>query len=136
MNDESTIRTHTEEVSPTGTPILGGNSEPAGFPGASRGNGDAVLERAAQKPLLASDECERLRGQWETLQIGFVDDPRHAVDEARQLVSETVREVTQRLADGERRLRQEPQSAAEVSTEEQRVTFQQYRSYFEKLLAI
>ena len=134
MNDESTIRTHTEEVTPAGTRSPNG-AESEGFPmrNIPETQRPSAPPTDVRTSFLASDECKRLRGRWETLQVGFVDNPGHAVEQARELVAETVREVTKRLTNGEGELRKDLHSA---STEEQRVAFQHYRSFFERLLAI
>lgn len=39
-------------------------------------------------PLFTGEECRSLRSRWENLQVGFVDEPRHPVEQADQLVSE------------------------------------------------
>ncbi len=33
-------------------------------------------------PLVAGEEGNRFRGRWERIQVGFVDEPRRAVEEA------------------------------------------------------
>jgi hypothetical protein len=38
--------------------------------------------------LLGSDEAENFRARWTLIQTGFVDEPRHAVEQADALVKE------------------------------------------------
>src|SRR5579871_1832579 len=42
----------------------------------------AAQNGADQTPLFSSDEAARLRSQWDGIQVGFVDEPRHAVEQA------------------------------------------------------
>jgi hypothetical protein len=69
------------------------------------------------------------------VQTAFVDEPRHAVEEADKLVAT----VMQRLADGfagERaNLEKQWDRGDNVSTEDLRVALQRYRSFFDRLLA-
>jgi hypothetical protein len=92
-------------------------------------------EADADRGLLKSEDCKKFRSRWETLQIGFVDDPRNAVDQARQLVKEAVNQLRETLADTEHNLDQHYRQP-DASTEEQRLALQQYRSFFERLLTV
>src|SRR5689334_21474569 len=51
-----------------------------------------------QAPLFASDEAERFRSRWGTIQTGFVDDPRHTVEEADGLVAEVMKRLAEVFA--------------------------------------
>src|SRR5215831_11339759 len=51
---------------------------------ADSGQGNEADERTA---LFSPDEANRLRGQWDSIQVGFVDEPRQAVERADQLVA-------------------------------------------------
>jgi hypothetical protein len=83
-------------------------------------------------PLLA--DATRYQDRWYEIQTGFVDEPRHAVQSAGELLTEMMDDLTRRLTtelgefDGQR-------AAEDVSTEDLRVTFQRYRSFFDRLLA-
>ncbi len=87
------------------------------------------------QPLFAETEVTELRGRWTGVQTAFVDEPRHAVEEADKLVAT----VMQRLADGfasERaNLEKQWDRGDNVSTEDLRVALQRYRSFFDRLLA-
>jgi polyhydroxyalkanoate synthesis regulator phasin len=97
---------------------------------------DSPARLAATDPLLSADECKRFRSRWETLQVGFVDDPKIAVDQARELVNEVVHEVAQMLDEAQLKLRHDLQRGPDTSTEEQRHAFQRYRVFFQRLLAV
>ena len=90
---------------------------------------------AHSQPLFAESDVTELRGRWTNVQTAFVDEPRHAVEEADKLVAT----VMQRLADGfagERaNLEKQWDRGDNVSTEDLRVALQRYRSFFDRLLA-
>ncbi len=98
--------------------------------------GNPQLNRDAHsQPLFAESDVTELRGRWTNVQTAFVDEPRHAVEEADKLVAT----VMQRLADGfagERaNLEKQWDRGDNVSTEDLRVALQRYRSFFDRLLA-
>jgi len=59
---------------------------------------------ATPDPLWPDAEVARFEGRWREVQLGFVDDPRHAADEARSLLDEVVDRLTQAIADRRREL--------------------------------
>ncbi|MEY9835187.1 hypothetical protein [Streptacidiphilus sp. EB103A] len=85
---------------------------------------------------------EKLRDRWQHIQIDFVDDPRHAVEEADALVDQVAARLTESITANHRALRdswdkQGAGSAADDSgfpTEQLRLTLQQYRSMLNRLL--
>jgi hypothetical protein len=89
-----------------------------------------------QAPLFSEDEATQLRTRWESVQAGFVDEPRRAVEEADTLV----RTVMERLTDGfkqqREQLEQEWGERDNVSTEDLRLALRHYRSFFDRLLKI
>jgi hypothetical protein len=100
---------------------------------------DARQMRPAQEPitpLFSADESRGLRSRWDNLQVGFVDEPRHAVEQADQLVNETIRGLAASFATERDKLEKQWHQGADASTEDLRVAFQRYRSFFERLLSI
>jgi hypothetical protein len=87
-------------------------------------------------PLFSDSETGEFRSHWSTIQTGFVDEPRRAVEDADKLVAA----VLQRLAEGfaNDRLGLEKQWVRDdnVSTEDLRVALQRYRSFFDRLLKL
>ncbi|TDU03044.1 hypothetical protein EDD99_1457 [Streptomyces sp. 846.5] len=85
---------------------------------------------------------EKLRDRWQHIQIDFVDDPRHAVEEADALVDQVATQLTESITANHRTLRDSwdkkgAGSAADDSgfpTEQLRLTLQQYRSMLNRLL--
>ncbi|HEV2426346.1 MAG TPA: hypothetical protein VGZ29_16085 [Terriglobia bacterium] len=88
------------------------------------------------EPLFEQKEAEGLRNRWNEIQVGFVDEPRAAVEKADGLVADTIK----RLADSFATSRTELESAwdreGNVSTEGLRLALQRYRSFFNRLLSI
>jgi hypothetical protein len=84
-------------------------------------------------PLLT--DAGHYQDRWYEIQTGFVDEPRHAVQSAGELLTEMMDDLTRRLTaelgafDGPR------EGGEDVSTENLRVTFQRYRAFFDRLLA-
>ena len=90
----------------------------------------------AQAPLFAADEGDRLRGEWESVQAAFVDDPRAAVQRANALVSEVVQNLTTSFTSAQSHLEQQWSQGEDVSTEDLRQALHRYRSFFERLLRL
>jgi hypothetical protein len=89
-----------------------------------------------QSALFSAEESDELRRTCESVQTGFVDEPRRAVEEADQLVQR----VMDRLSDGfkfqREHMEREWGDRADVSTEDLRVALRHYRSFFDRLLDI
>ena len=90
-------------------------------------------ERAA---LFAGNEANELRARWDSIQVGFVDEPRKAVQEADALVSSTIKRLSEVFANERQNLEQQWGRNDNVSTEDLRVALRRYRSFFSRLLAI
>lgn len=90
-------------------------------------------ERAA---LFASNEANQMRARWDSIQVGFVDEPRKAVQEADALVSDTIKRLSEMFAKERQNLEQQWDRNENVSTEDFRVALRRYRSFFSRLLTI
>lgn len=120
--------------------------QPAPSPSAGEGRADETasnvrkLERAPRRDderpaaLLPADETGELRHRWDTIQTGFVDEPRHAVEEADSLVAQTMKRVAEIFAQERSNLEQQWSRGEDVSTEDLRVALKRYRSFFDRLL--
>lgn len=97
-------------------------------------------ERAAaaepEAPLFSPDETNQLRTRWESVQAGFVDEPRRAVEEADGLVRQVMDRLTDGFSDQRERLEREWGERDEVSTEDLRMALRHYRSFFDRLLRL
>jgi hypothetical protein len=86
--------------------------------------------------LFPSNEANDLRARWDRIQVGFVDEPRKAVEEANALVSDTMKRLTEIFHDQSQTLGKQWDRTEGVSTEDLRVALRRYRSFFARLLAI
>jgi hypothetical protein len=87
-------------------------------------------------PLFEKKEADDLRARWNEIQVGFVDEPRTAVERADSLVAEAIKRLAESFAAGRQRLESEWGEGSEASTETLRLTLQRYRSFFNRLLSI
>ena len=89
-----------------------------------------------QSPLFSDEESDELRRRWESVQAGFVDEPRRAVEDADELVQR----VMDRLSEGIKHQREHMESEwgdrDGASTEDLRVALRHYRSFFDRLLNV
>ena len=85
-------------------------------------------------PLFSPQVAQDFRGRWDTTQIGFVDKPRQAVQQADELVAQVLKCLAQSFAQERRQL--ESQMNETASTENLRVALQRYRSFFQRLLSL
>ena len=90
-------------------------------------------DRAA---IFGGGEADGYRTQWDAIQTGFVDEPRHAVEEADGLVAEVVKRLAEMFADERTRMESAWERNESVSTEDLRQAMQRYRSFFERLLTV
>jgi len=97
---------------------------------------EGKLRQEPIAPLFSNDESRGLRTRWENLQVGFVDEPRRTVEQADLLVNETIRGLTSGFANEREKLEKQWHQGADASTEDLRLAFQRYRSFFERLLSI
>jgi hypothetical protein len=100
-----------------------------------RGGRDAADRgdtRGDMTPLVADEAGFRKR--WETVQTGFVDEPRRAVEQADALVAEVIKQLVGSFAEERGRLEGQWSQGNEASTEDLRVALQRYRSFFDRLL--
>jgi hypothetical protein len=96
----------------------------------------ARVQEEERTVLFASDEAKNLRTRWDSIQVGFVDEPRKAVQEADALVSATIKRLSEMFAAERQNLEQQWDRNENVSTEDFRVALRRYRSFFSRLLAI
>ena len=88
----------------------------------------------ASQALLPNAEPFRCR--WESVQVGFVDNPLQAVDDAEALVSSVMDELVAGFRAQRERLDVYRSNGNQTSTDELRDAFRRYRDFFERLLQI
>jgi hypothetical protein len=87
-------------------------------------------------PLFSSSEANELRGRWDAIQVGFVDEPRRAVEQADNLVAGTMKRLAEVFAEERGKLEGQWDKGENVSTEDLRLALRRYRSFFSRLLSV
>lgn len=114
-------------------------AEPAGPKPVVSERAAAAQERSqgsTATPLFPNNELDNLRTRWKEIQTNFVDEPRKAVEQADGLVASAMKRLAEVFADERSNLEKQWDSGDNVSTEELRVAFQRYRSFFDRLLSV
>jgi hypothetical protein len=93
-------------------------------------------EKPNHAPLFATKEATDLRKRWADVQAGFVDEPRHAVEQADSLVSDVLKRLADQFAGERSGLEKQWDGGSAVTTEDLRLALQRYRSFFDRLLTI
>ena len=98
-------------------------------------NSAAHADREAG-PLFSSHECNDLRHRWDAIQVGFVDEPRHAVEQADSLVAGAMHRLAEIFSEERGKLEHQWNQGENVSTEDLRQALRRYRSFFTRLLSV
>ena len=134
---ERLVRTETEsDTLITSRPTEPRSSSVTSGQGSNTGTAAARAPEEERTALFASNESSELRSRWDSIQVGFVDEPRKAVEEADALVSQTMKRLAEIFADERQKLEQQWGRSENISTEDFRVALRRYRSFFARLLAI
>ena len=89
-----------------------------------------------QMDLFPEEELVGYRTRWEAIQAGFVDEPRAAVEQADALVSQVASRLTEVFTRERSMLEGQWTKGDNVSTEDLRLAFRRYRSFFDRLLSM
>src|SRR5579863_10394259 len=103
---------------------------------AKTGDRSANRETESNAPLFAPNDTQDFRSRWEKIQIGFVDEPRKAVEQAAELVASAIKRLAEVFATERQKLEAEWDKHDNVSTEDLRVALRRYRSFFDRLLSV
>lgn len=79
--------------------------------------------------LLSQEAASEFRSRWDTIQSGFVDDPRRTVQEAAELVEEAMARLAEFFAEKREHVKHEENMA----TEDLRQTLRHYRLLLNRL---
>lgn len=88
------------------------------------------------QPIFPEQEAADLRRHWESIQGGFVDEPRRAVEDADHLVAAAMKRLAEMFAQERQHLESQWDRGDDVSTEDLRVALQRYRAFFGRLLSV
>jgi hypothetical protein len=108
---------------------IGAASRPAG-------SAASTSDEEQVSPLFSDPESKNLYARWDALQVGFIDEPRRAVEQADHLVAAAMKRTAEIFADERARLEGQWDRGDDVSTEDLRVAMRRYRSFFRRLLAV
>jgi len=97
---------------------------------AERGQEDRLV------PLFHQDVAKDFRSRWDAVQSSFVDDPQNAVRRGDELVAQVIKSLAESFADKRAELEGQWGKEDEESTENLRLAFRRYRSFFERLLSL
>jgi hypothetical protein len=86
--------------------------------------------------LFDADVAQDFRSRWSEVQIGFVDDPKRAVQQADELVAQVMKSLAESFARQRSNIEADVGGADQASTENLRVALRSYRSFFERLLSL
>ncbi len=109
------------------------------LPGA---DGDDGLQRPAGQPealveLFNPELSSQFRARWDAVQIGFVDDPKSAVQQADELVAQVMTSLAESFAKERSGLEKViGDDDGSASTENLRMALRRYRSFFQRLLSL
>jgi hypothetical protein len=96
----------------------------------------AITEDRQLAPLFNEDATAAFRTRWDLVQKSFVDDPKEAVRAADELVAQVTKTLTETFANQRAELDKSYGEAKEPTTESLRIALRQYRSFFDRLLAL
>ena len=88
-----------------------------------------------ESPLFNEAELRDFRGRWDQVQTSFVDEPRHAVEQADTLVATVVKRIAEQFSEERAKLEKQWDRGDNVSTEDLRQGLKRYRAFFDRLLA-
>jgi hypothetical protein len=86
--------------------------------------------------LFPAETAEAFRSDWDAVQIGFVDDPGKAVQQADELVAKVMKSLAESFAKQRASIEADVGQDDQASTENLRVALRRYRSFFERLLSL
>jgi hypothetical protein len=99
---------------------------------------DSTVNRQAEQlaPLFLADAAIDFRSRWDAVQIGFVDDPRQAVQKADELVAQVMKSLAETFASERAKIEGQFNEKDDATTENLRVALRRYRSFFQRLLSL
>lgn len=133
MNDETIARRDTTYEKPSGS---AGAAPTLARDTALANRTITNHDQEPMVPLLSDDDCRNFRSRWENLQVGFVDEPRRAVEQADRLVTDAINTLAKGFSSQREGLEQKWHREQDASTEDLRQAFRRYRSFFERLLSL
>jgi hypothetical protein len=136
MNDELEERTlTTADLAAAAEPAARANEE-SNRPAADRRPVSTTKADEQLAPLFVPDVAKDFRSRWDAVQSGFVDDPKEAVRHGDELVAQVMKSLAETFASERAKLESQFEQTDQASTENLRLAFRRYRSFFERLLSL
>lgn len=114
---------------------VGQGTASTGTSGVAAARGREAGEEEATA-LFTENDARELQAQWDSVQAGFVDEPRRAVEQADKLVAATMKRMAEMFASERSNLEVQWDRGDNISTEDLRIALRRYRSFFKRLLSI
>ena len=114
-----------------GEPEKMGTAEPT-----ASANSPPPLAHEADRPVMTVNTDGVIKTTSEYTQRGFVDDPQEAVRAGDDLVAQVIKSLSDSFSEQRAELEGQMNQTEKSSTENRRLAFQRYRSFFERLLSI
>jgi hypothetical protein len=105
-------------------------------PSSNTSSSSAQAEHEQLAALFPTDRAEDFRSRWDAVQIGFVDDPKQAVQKADELVAQVMKSLAESFARQRSSIEADVGKDDQASTEHLRVALRSYRSFFQRLLSL
>jgi hypothetical protein len=96
----------------------------------------APPQTSQSQSVLPKQQVDELRERWNVIQTAFIDEPRRSVKDADALVASATKQISDAFGNQRSQLEKQWSKGDQVSTEELRLTLQQYRTFFSRLLSI
>lgn len=100
------------------------------------GNMQQTSETDERSALFPAEEAKDFRAKWDAVQVGFVDEPRQAVERADSLVAGAMKRLAEMFAAEREQLEKQWDRGDSVSTEDLRLALRRYRAFFGRLLSM
>jgi len=83
--------------------------------------------------LIQDQRWQYFAGRWDSIQSGFVDDPRRTVEQADRLVAEVIDHLSKMFTAERAKLEAQWSRGGKADTEDLRIAMQRYRDFFRTL---
>jgi hypothetical protein len=86
-----------------------------------QGRDPSANAQAELSPLFSEKEEQDFRTRWKDIQTGFVDEPRHSVEQADEMVAQLMQRLAESFSEQRSNLETQWEKSDEVSTEDLRL---------------
>jgi hypothetical protein len=87
-------------------------------------------------PLLPKSEVDQFQSRWQSIQAGFVDEPRKTLEEADKFCASVTERISHLYSDERGKMEGTWRRGDHVSTEDLRMALHRYRAFFSRLMSM